>query len=568
MKFQSNQNNLDYNHSIRPPSIVMKLDRLGSFHQTRLSFTRRLIDDLKYQKSKIEIHQWDIDNSGIGSAIIKTTFKNEILSLIIFCHSINAEERTDRVIAEKWDMTFSLFRGIPNKNELNKLSKNLKIQESGRHNSKQLTLSRANKSQRIFKKVLNDLSIGKQPSDKLINDVGYLVRTTAVYGNGKFGIEDFSKTNGHIFLDKPFQAEMLTVYLIRYFSIELINFLAKKKGGKKSVTLSKHLAKHLGVGNATGLGMAPFLINHQELIHQWIYNRETALSRVFSIKQLDKKTQNRIINYIHQAFKYSLQWKVDDQLQSNKIDALNLDLKKILQNKKLTKLLNLDYPLKNLFDFYKNDINLETQEILNSVFIEPFPELFEDLMNNMGAVEKKSVLIGYNVSDILEIIKDNYKWALEIDTTKSDENYCFWYTSQTKLEPRLGITKKDAGIEKQLPFDIAHQIKQTVDILQKLPSNMTAAEVMINQPKLRNIIKRIITNKSMPYSEIQNNLIGKDMKPIDILRCKLSFFGASKFDPKSDLWTRITLFQGAPLPNELWKIKVNDWLFPNLKNVK
>ena len=567
MSFQNTTSNLDYNHPIRSPSTVMKLDRLGSFHQSRLSFTRRLIDDLKYQKSKIEIYQWDIDNSGIGSAIIKIALKKETLSLVIFCHSINDEERTDRVIAEKWDMTFSLFRGVPNNQELNQLSKNLEIQEAGRHNSKQLTLSRANKSQRIFEKVLNDLSIGKQPSEKLINDVGYLVRTTAVYGNGKFGIEDFSKTNGHIFLQKPFQAEMLTVYLVRYFSIELINFLAKKKGGKKSVILSKHLTKHLGVGNATGLGMAPFLVNHQELIHQWIYNRETAISRVFSIKRLNKKTQNKIINYIHQAFKYSLQWKVDDKLQSKKIEKLNSDLKKILQNEELTKLLNFDYPIKRFFNFFKDDITLETQEILNSIFIEPFPELLEDLINNMGAEEKKSVLISYTVNDILEIIKDNFNWAIKIDTSKPEENYCFWYTSQTKLEPRLGITKKDAGIEKQLPFDIAHQIKQAVNTLNKLPSNMTAAEVMINHPELRNIIKRVIINKSMPYSEIQNNLIGKDMKPIDILRCKLSFFGASKYDPKSNLWTRITLFQGAPLPNELWKKNINDWLFPNLSNV-
>ncbi len=567
MDFHTSQNKLDYNHPLRPPSEVMKLDRLGSFHQTRLSFARRLIDDLKYQKCKIEIDQWNIDFNGIGNAIIKIALKNETLSLVIFCHSISDEERTDRVIAEKWDMTFSLLRGIPNKHELNKLSKNLKIQESGRHNSKQLTLSRANKSQRIFEKVLTDLSVGKQPSEKLINDVGYLIRTTAVYGNGKFGIGDFSNKDQSIFLEKPFQAEMLTVYLVRYFSIELINFLAKQKGGKNSVTLSKHLTKHLGVGNATGLGMAPFLVNHQELIHQWIYNREKALSRVFSIKRLDKKTQNKIIHYINQAFKYSLQWKVDDKLQSKRIKELNLDLKKILQNEKLTKLLNFHYPIKRFFDFFKNDITLETQEILNSIFIEPFPKLIKDLINNMGAEEKKSVLIGYTVNDILEIIKDNFNWAIKIDTTKPEENYCFWYTSQTKLEPRLGIAKKDAGIEKQLPFDIAHQIKKAVNILNKLPSNMTAAEVMINQPELRNIIKRIIINKSMPYSEIQNNLIGKDMKPIDILRCKLSFFGASKFDPKSNLWTRITLFQGAPLPNELWKTNVNDWLFPNLSAV-
>ena len=76
MSFQNTKNNLEYNHPIRSPSEVMKLDRLGSFHQTRLSFTRRLIDDLTYQQSKIEIHRWDIDNRGIGSAIIKIIENN------------------------------------------------------------------------------------------------------------------------------------------------------------------------------------------------------------------------------------------------------------------------------------------------------------------------------------------------------------------------------------------------------------------------------------------------------------------------------------------------------------
>jgi hypothetical protein len=100
----------------------------------------------------------------------------------------------------------------------------------------------------------------------------------------------------------------------------------------------------------------------------------------------------------------------------------------------------------------------------------------------------------------------------------------------------------------------------------KLPENMTGSEAMINHPEIRNIIRRIIINKTSPYSEIQDNLVGRDMRPIDILRCKLSFFGASKYDPKSDLWTRITLFQGAPLPHQLQDEKACDWLFPYLSD--
>ena len=553
-------------HKMRQPSKVMKLQRLGSFHQSKLSFTRQLINELQFNNSQFEISEWNIDQNGFGNAVIQTVFNNNTFSLVVFCHSIDDEERSDRVIAEKWDMTFSLFIGTPTKIELDLMSKNLKIQELGRHLPKQLTLSRANKSVRIFTKVLDALSNGEQPYKADINDIGYLIRTTAVYGNGKFGIGDFSQNTDKSVLNKPFQAEMLTVYLIRYFSIELVNFLAEKKGENKSVKMSDDIARHLGVGNATGLGMAPFLINHQELIHQWINTRETAISRVLSIKSINKNTQKQIITYIEQAYRYTSQWNVDDVIQTKRIKTLNLDLKNILNCKQLNNLLNKNYPLKSLCDYFINKISLETEEILYSIFIEPFPQLIDDLTKQMGSKEKKSVFVGYNVKEIIQIIRENYKWALNIDISSSDENYFFWYTSQAKLEPRLGVTLKDDGYQKQLPFDISHQVQKALKILIKLPENMTGSEAMINHPEIRNIIRRIIINKTSPYSEIQDNLVGRDMRPIDILRCKLSFFGASKYDPKSDLWTRITLFQGAPLPHQLQDENACDWLFPYLSD--
>jgi hypothetical protein len=41
------------------------------------------------------------------------------------------------------------------------------------------------------------------------------------------------------------------------------------------------------------------------------------------------------------------------------------------------------------------------------------------------------------------------------------------------------------------------------------------------------------------------------MLPIDLMRCKLAFFGATHFDPRSDKWVRISLFSGAPFPFEV-----------------
>ena len=566
MNIYQSKINFNDDFPLRHPANVMKLDRLGSFHQTRLSFSRQLIDELISNNWKTEIIKWNINSIGTGNAVIKISSKQRIYSLVVFCHQINDDERSDRVIAEKWDMTFSLFLGIPSKEELDEMSKNLKIQELGRHLPKQLTLSRANKSVRVFNSVLNNLSEGKQPNKKMINNIGYLVRTTAVYGNGKFGIADYLPETNDNPLNKPFQAEMLTVYLIRYFSIELVNYLAKEKGKDKSITLSNEISKHVGVGNATGLGMAPFLINHQKLIHKWIQARETAISRVLSIKKLSTYNQTKIFNLIERAYLYTTQWNVDDVIQFKRINVLRKELKDISNNKSLNGLLNNDYPLQNVYLHFINKISIETQEILNSIFIEPFPELLDDLTNEMGTDEQNTVAIGYKVNELIKIIKDKYSWALKIDIKNPDENFYFWYTSQAKLEPRLGATQIDHGKEKQLPFDIPQQVQNALKILTKLPDDMTGAEAMILHPEIRNIIKRVIINENFPFSEIQNNLVGKKIRPIDLLRCKLSFFGATKYDPKSNLWTRITLFQGAPLPHQLQEENATEWLFPYLVN--
>ena len=73
----------------------------------------------------------------------------------------------------------------------------------------------------------------------------------------------------------------------------------------------------------------------------------------------------------------------------------------------------------------------------------------------------------------------------------------------------------------------------------------------MNNNDLRHVVRRAFITEKFPYAEIQDNTIGSKLMPIDMLRLKLSFFGAVKFDPRSDKWLRICMFQGAPLPNEL-----------------
>ena len=272
------------NIELRHPEDVMKLSRLGSFHQSKLSFLRSFIREFKNWEFNRDI--FDLDKDGYGVVVYSVRKNKRIYSLICFSQHINAEERSDRVIATKWDAAFVLHDGVPTKNDIERLKENVPKQEIGRMSNKELALSRANKSVRIFDHVVNSLSSGKQPDVNLLNKVGYLYRTTAVYGSGKFGLADRFRIKDRKEICGPFRLEMMLVYLVRQFTFDQINHIAKNKNPKKFVELDSKIAKGLGIGNSTGLGMAPFIVNHPTLLNNWILCRETALKEIREIKNV------------------------------------------------------------------------------------------------------------------------------------------------------------------------------------------------------------------------------------------------------------------------------------------
>ena len=46
--------------------------------------------------------------------------------------------------------------------------------------------------------------------------------------------------------------------------------MLQKTKPKKAIALEKNIKQHLGIGNSTGLGMAPFIIKHPKLINKWM----------------------------------------------------------------------------------------------------------------------------------------------------------------------------------------------------------------------------------------------------------------------------------------------------------
>ena len=536
----------------RPPEVVMKLARMGSFHQTRLSFMRTLLRRLKKEKWQFERKLWEIGADGFGRAVYTVSGPERSYSLVAFSHDLPDHKRSDRVIATAWDASFTLFDGVPDTADLDRLQKNVPQQEAGRISDSELSLSRANRSVRLWQHVIERLSKGQQPDRNQVESVGYLVRTTAVYGSGKFGAADRLTIYQRAEVSGPFQAELLSVWLIRAFSIDLVEHIARAIGGDRAVTISPDLRRRIGVGNATGLGMAPFLINHPALINNWMVAREEAIARVRSLADASGEAISDFKHHFELARFNLSQWHSEHPLQIKKLEQLDADLKKMSAYIETESLVE-NHPWDRFYLWAEKNLSLEGQEQLVSLMLEPYGELVDDLSQCMDADEHLSFFIdgSMSVGRLLEIIKTQCDWATAVDYRQKKNRARFWYTSAEKLEPRVGERFDEPGAEYEQPLSIGYFIKQLYQVLKDWDPCQLIADFLLAHPQHRHIVRRLQTLATHPYSEIRDNLIASDMLPIDLLRCKLSFFGACKFDPRSDRWVRICMYQDAPYPNEM-----------------
>ena len=300
---------------LRDPNIIMKLSRLGSFHQSKISFLRSFLEEFKNWEFNRDL--FDLNENGYGEAVYSLKKNKRIYSLICFANALSDDERSDRVIATKWDAAFVLHDGIPTKKDISRLKINVPKQEVGRVSYKELTLSRANKSLRVFNHVVESLTNGKQPNNKILSDVGYLYRTTAVYGSGKFGLADRFRLKNRNEINGPFRLEMMLVYLIRQFTFDQVNHIAKCKNPQKSIQLADKVSRSLGIGNSTGLGMAPFIVNHPTLLNNWILAREKSLKKIREIKTIALKDKEIFLNCLSNSYKNIASWNYFFLIQIN-----------------------------------------------------------------------------------------------------------------------------------------------------------------------------------------------------------------------------------------------------------
>ena len=291
---------------------------------------------------------------------------------------------------------------------------------------------------------------------------------------------------------------------------------------------------------------------------------ETAISRVVDLAEATPDKRSIFLELLDRTRRHVAEWETSDARQVARIDNLKRELHRLIEDLsgEDSDLLDRTYPWRRLTERLATGSSEEMQELVNSLIMEPYGELVDSLAEHMTDAESPPFDPRLRVDELIGLIEQHYAWALEIDFTGPKSRHFFWCRSAEKEEPRLGERGRDREAEIEMRFDIAYELKDLHRVLLGSPREERIGQFLFRHPGRRFIVSRVQTIAHYPYGEIHGNLIDAQCCPVDVLRCKLSFFGAVKFDPKSDRWTRITMYQGAPGFAELAIDNADSWVFP------
>ena len=181
-----------------------------------------------------------------------------------------------------------------------------------------------------------------------------------------------------------------------------------------------------------------------------------------------------------------------------------------------------------------------------SLLIEPFGEWVDDLTRDDDDVDEHGGG-SMGLHDDLrrsrgDFIEADYAWALSEDYHRPPAQALFWYVSAEKLRPRLGQRDDEEGRSNW--SSLWRSGETSLGLYERLAQGAGWRFDWSARCEARTFAMWFAASQissRYPYAEIRDNLIHKSMRPIDLLRCKLSFIGASQFDPRSDRWLRFAL---------------------------
>jgi hypothetical protein len=305
-------------------------------------------------------------------------------------------------------------------------------------------------------------------------------------------------------------------------------------------------------------------LNHPVLFNNWVAARENAIQ---TVRKLVKASADEIALFQSLIARSKItidQWHSEHPIQIEKLKDLKADVAKVdayLAAADLT----AGQPWDALYRWAEENLSLEGQEWIASLILEPYGALVDSYAEDMAADNTATFRIAgaMTVGDLRALLTDVYAWAIDTNWQAPENRARAWYVSEEKLEPRLGERFEEPIEEYEQPLAPGRDAAQLFNALAHWPDEAQVADFLLRHPEHRHVLRRAQIVGRAPYAEIRDNTISDQVLPIDMLRCKLAFFGATQFDPRSDRWVRICMYGNAPLPTELTQDNADFWVFPD-----
>ena len=546
---------------------IMQPARLSAIQPSRLSGARAFMAKMIGERWDISIKSFDVNAEAEGTVVYSIKSPTQEFSFIVFSYAPSREGRTGRIIGRAWDMKGTLNEGPATEADIAHARAQLPLLYRGRATPNALIWCRSNRSMRAFDATLNALAEGRQPSIEDVNAVCYLMRNTGLDGNGTFGTRPFPSLGSSHVMGGMLEAQLLVAYLMREFSCDLVEHLARHKSGK-AVPLDPALRSFIGVGNGSALGLIFFVQKHPRLIDSWLRARETSIADALSIEpELGDTRFDTLISLIRRAavFREQDQMRYETFAPSTQIaqDLRGLlPLLAELRDKGTLRGHAARFPLDALARDAEANLAPESYETLLSLMMELVPDRTDALLAGIGGADEFTVNPTMTVADITALIDAEYDWALAIDMTTASARDYVWYKSETAEEPRRGL-RAEAPEARDLGLDLAGDIQRLRADLAAKPADQPMALFLLAHPAHRLIVARIQGLQGKHFHSPHANINATDFVPIDLVRLmNVALHGIDKTRDFLQRNLRGVLYHGAPTRDQIRAGQGSGWFYP------
>ncbi|HWK65810.1 MAG TPA: hypothetical protein VNS34_12775 [Rhizobiaceae bacterium] len=552
---------------MRKASQVMLPESLAAIQPSRLSGARAFMNRMVRERWDISMVRFDVDSNAEGTVVYSIKAPDREFSFIGFSRPPSRTARTGRIIGRAWDMMGTLNEGPATEADIESARRELPKLYTGRATPNALIWCRSNRSMRVFDQTLEALAAGRQPAIEDLSKVCYLMRNTGLDGNGTFGTRSFPSLGRDHPLGGVLQAQLLTAYMMREYSCDLVEHLARLKSDK-AVRLDPSIRSYLGVGNGSALGLIFFIHKHPRLINAWIGARETAIAKArgLELEPADGRIA-QLVGLLERAVTFRRQDRMVYEAFTSSAEIAD-DLTQALSALKAFRDSGRMYdeihaaPLDVLVSRFEKTASPEALETLLSLLIELVPEDADALFAEIDAPDEFVVSPAETLASLAELIRRDYRWALDTDMTTADAYKYVWYKSETAEEPRRGA-REEVPDALDLGLDICGGVQALMADIEAADPSSTVARLLLGHPEHRYLVARIQGLRDEQFHTPRANINDESFVPIDLVR--LMNCGIHGIDKTRDFLNRNlrgVLYHGAPTPDEIRSGTAGAWFYP------